>query len=364
MLRMVFPCLWSPERHSTYLTQDEQTVIYERGIRPTVAQLMPQDLSDWPATFNGEMFRARTLRGGLALTTKAVASWNVWRFGESLKRNLEESGVEWARGMIYAHQVRGMKHATQHTVSQEAAGTSLEEFLHDMAIDIPNEEQANWWIDVGLELCALGHCLQWRTDSHFHVFKAISAIDSTNAERATSLGSKKYHRDLSAHFTGLSGCRIEPGVRAAGRHDIKYFQMYTTDKSITYRTSGGQHAIAIQGSQAIKAGSGNPPAFCGALYKLYSEAREVTDSNARVEIRIPLSQATRVLVSWPDDLSRNSLVLLSRSDWWFVKPFLLVIGNQTDVCPGMSSYFDSQEQHGCSPTRAWANLNFEHNQQP
>ena len=73
--------------------------------------------------------------------------------------------------------------------------------------------------------------------------------------------------DLSAHLTGLSGCRIEPGRRAEGPGEVRYLQMYTTDKSVTYHPEGRHHGKVLTGKDVLSAKE--DPAFCTGLYEAY-----------------------------------------------------------------------------------------------
>ncbi|KAF9033679.1 hypothetical protein BDP27DRAFT_1374970 [Rhodocollybia butyracea] len=70
------------------------------------------------------------------------------------------------------------------------------------------------------------------------VVEEVLQIHSKDVVWITSLGSSKYSRDIVSHLLGVSGCQIEPGVRAAGAFEAVYFQLYSTDKALTYNPEG------------------------------------------------------------------------------------------------------------------------------
>jgi hypothetical protein len=178
-------------------------------------------------------------------------------------------------------------------------------------------DHGEWWFDVGVEISSSRQeCLQWRTTSHFHIVKEVLQIQEGHASRVTSLGSSKYSRDLASHLTAVSGCRIEPGVQAAGPYEAAYFQMYTTDKALTFNPENHHHGKAISMREAL--GQTQPPKFVEGLFNLYISAVESNSSNARVEVRVPHTHATSVLTRLDINIVRESLVSFTRSDWWYV----------------------------------------------
>lgn len=195
-----------------------------------------------------------------------------------------------------------------------AAEDALEELMTMNNIADNAFEEGRWWVDVGLEIASLWEdCLAWRTDSHYHVVKNVLDIRTSHARRITQPGSSKYMRDLTSHLTTVSGCRISPGVRAQGPHEAVYFQMYTTDKSITYRPDGNHFGKFLRGQDIIK---GKSDDYCHDLYEVYREASEKNYSLARVEVRVPLSNTNDVLLDLDVDVFRNSLVSFDPSVWW------------------------------------------------
>lgn len=55
ILPVFIPELYNEER-SQFLSQEEQEIFYEKGLRPAVERLLPDRANEWPATYSDEMF--------------------------------------------------------------------------------------------------------------------------------------------------------------------------------------------------------------------------------------------------------------------------------------------------------------------
>jgi len=137
-------------------------------------------------------------------------------------------------------------------------------------------------------------------------------IGDIDAIRVTTLGSSKYERDVVSHLMAVSGCRIQPGKKAEGPYKAAYFQMYTTDKAITYNPEGRHHGKALTIDAAM--GSKQPAPFLDALFNLFTSAMTKNASNARVEVRIPLQHATTIFTQMDVHRIRQHLLAFSRNE--------------------------------------------------
>ncbi|KAF8950009.1 hypothetical protein BDZ97DRAFT_1771900, partial [Flammula alnicola] len=225
MIRALLPGLYDKERKSPFLSQHELAVFYEKGLRPAVEVLLESGAAEWPPTYTAEMFRARGKNGTLSFQTKTMPKWHVKRLGDEIRRALSENDIPWGAGLVFLHQIRGVKTSNVHTPVRAAATTAFEEFLQDHKFVQEALLTGDWWIDVGVEIASQDmQSLAWRTDSHFHIVKSVVKISTRHANRITRPGSSKYIRDMTSHLTAVSGCRISPGVRAQGPYDVNYFQ--------------------------------------------------------------------------------------------------------------------------------------------
>jgi hypothetical protein len=321
MIRVLFPGLVADGR-SAFLTQEEQKIFYEKGFRPAVVDLLGASAADWPPDYKSEMFRARSHTGQLSFMTKMLPEWQVSFLGAKIRQYLHENEISWGEGIVFLHQIRGVKNSSQHTPVESVGDVALDEWLDSNFLKIEDLLHGECWVDVGLQISSdEKECLAWRTDSHFHLVKKILSIPEHHAERITSIKSTKYTRDMTSHLTAVSGCRIRPGPRAEGPFSVQYLQLYTTDKSLTYRQDKGHHGKFITCHDIL---AGKADSYCENLYDIYLAAMEDNFSLARVEVRVPLKYANSVLLDLHHSMISQWLVSFPRVVWWSVStlPFV------------------------------------------
>lgn len=314
MIRAFFPDLYGESHRTPHLTQEEQKTFYEDGLRPAVQELLGEQAAEWPATYTDEMFRARSRNGQLSFQSKVLPDWSIPSFGDYIRHYLTLNGHAWGRGIVFLHQVRGVKHSCAHSTTCSAARSALSKLWSQHNLQSNVFATGTWWIDVGVEIGSRDqNCIAWRADSHFHIVQNTCLINSTHADRITSPGSSKYTRDMVSHLPAVAGCRISPGVRAEGKFETQYLQMYTTDKSLTYHPEKGRFGKFITCTEILK---GKADQYLEGLYGLYCNAIKSSYSLARVEMRVPLKFCHKVLLNLDEGLLRNSLVSFERSVWW------------------------------------------------
>jgi hypothetical protein len=322
MVRAFIPGLYDANTRSPYLSQENQVTFYEKGLLPAVQELCQARSAEWPAKYTDEMFRARGRNGTLSFQMKVIPKWNVGILGRTIRSKLQEAGVPWATGIVFLHQIRGLKDSTLHRL--DAAAEALDEFLDQESLELATITTGTWWVDVGIQIGSVSRdCLAWRTDSHGHVVKDICEISERHAQRLTSIGSSQYTRDMTSHLPQVSGCRIQPGVQGRGPKEIAYLQLYTTDKSHTYRPDQGHYGKFITCGDVVKGKANN---FINSLYTLYINAIDGSESQARMEVRVPGRFATSVLDEGLDsDVIRRGLVSFPSVEWWYA--FFVIVSS-------------------------------------
>jgi hypothetical protein len=319
MIHIFFPSLFTDGREKgPYLSTDERRTFYEKGLRPAIELLLPLNIQEWPATYDGELFRAKKHSGAVAYQTKMIPAEVVPLLVDYICQELMDNDIEWGDECFILHTIRGTKGASKHSQNEHAAALALVEYLKRAHIPLESiVRDGQWWIDVGLEFSSAGgYCLQWTTTSHFHMVEETLQISGEHASRVTRLGSSKYNRDIVNHLPAISGCRIEPGVRAEGPYAAAYCQLYVSEKALTYNPEKGHHGKTITMSEAM--GSIQPTSFTTGLYCVFLSARTNISSNARIEVRVPFQHATTVLQRISPQVIRSSLVAFTRDEWWWV----------------------------------------------
>ena len=315
MIRVLIPGLHNPVNPSPFLTQEDQKTFYEKGFLPAVQDLSPHLAHEWPATYEDEMFRATGRNGTLSFQSKTMNRMKVAELGTKIRMYLHRAGVPWWKGIVFLHQVRGVKHSTGHVADD--ANNALRDFLTSLGLDFEDiSSNGKWWVDVAIQVSSSdGNCLAWRTDQHTEVVQEICQIDTTRATRITSRGSSKYTRDMTSHLAQVSGCRVRPGVQGRGPYKVVYLQLYCTDKTHTYRLDQGHHSKYLNCTDIAK---GKEEKFLSSLYKLYVNAIDKHSAQARAEVRVPLEFADQVLLDIDADVIYNSLVSFPPVEWWLV----------------------------------------------
>ena len=319
MLYVFFPRLYSDKRTQVHLTVEERRLVYEMGIRDAASHCNPTAIGDWPATFDDEVFRARNHARGFSWGTKLIAACDIVDFTDRLKEGL--SALEWGREIRFMTDIRGVKLANYHDLTQEYAEQCLEELTRELMTD-----NGTWFVDVGLELWESGYAYQWTTDSHTRIVSEVLGVTELEAVRLTRPG-RRYCRDLSSHFLELSGFRSTTGD-FPGPYGVQYIQCYTIDKAATYHPDHHGHASKyITTQMAMK---GDPPAFVQSLYDVYQNASRSSDCAERIEVRVPIEYASTVFLAVSVVNLRNHIARFSRRVWWSVPSMVVASRTYTD----------------------------------
>lgn len=304
VVRAFFPGLLTAARAEPTLSAAEAAQVYDVGIRPASMVVQRNTTStDWPVNYAAELMRAQNPAGGFAYAKKPLSYRDVPRFSERFVHFMTE-GVPWAKDMFFMTQVRGTKGATWHAGNAAAAREHLEDYKADFAMD----DKDLWWIDVGAELFIPGRALVWRRDGHTKLLRHLlhfSARDASTLANAADV-------DVAAHLSDVAGFRVKIDQRP-NHHHATYLQAYTTDKSAVYHRDGYRAAKYLSGAAALK---GAPPKYLDSLYHLYEACQVELDCSARVEVRVPLEQADRVLLNLSAQFCDETVLNFERDTWW------------------------------------------------
>ena len=321
-IHIFFPALarTSKQPRLTQLSEDEVRQFYERGLKPSMAQLVEN--LDWPAEYisgprntpgtDGEDSHAGPRDFRFATLPPVMLA----NFASNLRIHLQRNGVEWADKFFFVHTVCGMKSATTHLKIKDAARLAWIKALERAQIPLEATDQGSWWIDVGLEFRSddPGCYLQWTTASHDLIVQKVLGVSMSTAMRITTLGHDGYSRDIVCHLPEVSGCRLETGIRYGpygGRFNASYLELSTTEMSRV------QHpALTIRQAMSPV----QPTQFALDMYNAFQRqalaTRDELESNAaRIELRVPLKHAENVLIDVKNSTIREALLLFSRKEW-------------------------------------------------
>ena len=225
---------------------------------------------------------------------------------------------------FFVHEWRGIKGYTRHDASitgdcDSALLAALEDI--DLSQWRPDGSGNKWFIDVGVEVHSDNQVLQWRTDAHLAILEyALPTAALGDIQRAMTR--KSFQVDHSAQLYGLGGFRWEVPKSLFGEQDIRYVNVYTTDKSATYQLHPG--AFRRHRSDDL---------FPDKIEKLMKDIDTLSVvyeecagergspphySNARLEVRLALAEG-HVNQKFRDvsrDLVNSTVVGFDPKDWW------------------------------------------------
>ncbi|TFK16729.1 hypothetical protein FA15DRAFT_711465 [Coprinopsis marcescibilis] len=321
-IRICFPRLSSEARQSHHLFQVECQLFYDLVVRPAMAAEMDIRGLDLPPNYTSEMFRSRSASGRLILSGRPVPSWIIHNLVARMRDLVEESGLEWAEGFFFLHEIRGLKSASYHAHDELAAEEALEEFWGDHCVDPEALEnpQCHCWIDIGGEVSS-NHpdgpkCLAWLAEAHPNLLIEVAKLSRRRANALTVVGNGKYYRDPTSHFIDLCGFRAMPGVRSQGPYKMVYCQAYQTCKSVTAIHDGNDFAKRITVNDML---TSKKATYIDNLIDLYEASQHRVVSCARIEVRVPLRYANTVMLGLNPSVFRDSLASIDVADWWAIR---------------------------------------------
>lgn len=302
------------------MSQEQLAILYERCIRPVIANLLPEHIAHWPLNYAAALMVARDDRKQLHFGSRDIPSHVLPQFAAQLRERLET--IADFKDSFFLHEWRGLKGATVHDpTDDEAADNALEtagSMLDLTQLGDPPDLSA-WWIDIGVEVSAPGRVLQWLDEKQGHLVKyALLSLDSAAVRRI--LRSKVFHTDVSSLLYELAGFRVEVPVAGAQDH-VCYLNAYTTDKSVTYQLHRGafrRHRAQDLLPQNIRRLLNDMEAL-GVMYDLCAGASgPVHEGAARFEVRTRMMPG--VVAAKFQDLPRalinKTLVAYRSEDWW------------------------------------------------
>ncbi|KAF8327115.1 hypothetical protein F5887DRAFT_1083974 [Amanita rubescens] len=318
-IRVFFPGLKNRERTSSALTSEESATFYDIGLRPAILLVAPTTVHDWPPSYASETFRSSDGRGRFTESTRVVSSDDIPDFSTALKNNM--NAIPWGKNMVFGTEIRGIKNDTEHQPHMDdAVQDRLDDLLHQ--VKLPYEQlTGSWFIDVAIELIIKDKAVVWREDCYPPIMQRLFDIPERVVDRV-SRHRNHFEQDVSQHLTEVAGFRAHFS-KPVGQFDVLYMQAYTTDKSLTYHPTAHHFAKFLTGKNAMDPRS----TYTTSLAAAYEEAREKNDVAARLEVRVPVSKATRVLRDFSQDLFMATALVFPRQLWWNVRIVRLEAAN-------------------------------------
>ncbi|KAK2464157.1 hypothetical protein APHAL10511_003850, partial [Amanita phalloides] len=309
-IRIFFPGLSTGERQSSALTAEESSAVYEIGILPALREVAPTIVHNFPPTYNAEGFRATLATGTQIQSTYPISASDVLPFSRALRAHM--SAIPWGNDIIFGTEMRGVKNWTEHLPSEDEAENELFELFRKFSPLGHHVEDGDWYVDVAVELLHQNKAVVWRADCFRPIMQELLGFSEHETNRAVT-NQRTFEQDISQHLTQVAGFRARC-KKPTGPYEVLYIQAYTTDKVLTYQPEGGNFGKTLKGYHAIEGGA-EGPSYTSRLLRSYEEARDKTDVAARLEVRVPLQQATSVLLNFPMEVYLQTCLVFPRELW-------------------------------------------------
>lgn len=327
---MLFLDLYSADRKSSYVSQEERRIFYEKGLRPALVDLLVDRANEIPATYSMEMARAKAHNNGAhKFASKTLPAEHIRLLGNRIQYHLVANGFNWGTNIAYLHEIKGVKNTFYHPFNRDENESKdrLYALLERNHLKEDVIGRANWYVDVGVEISSPeGLSLFWRTDSHYHLAMKLLEVDGAVADRLTSRSSTKYYLDTTSHIVDAAGFRLTTG-KHCGPRNYHYIQTYQTDKHITARKDGFYHGKYFTAQDIIQ---NRYKPYLKTIFNIYQQASEENHASARLEVRVDIAFAPIALHECETTSIRDSLLAFPTSTiWYVVSSTLFIIDSET-----------------------------------
>ncbi|KAG8704322.1 hypothetical protein FRC08_002293 [Ceratobasidium sp. 394] len=324
LVRIFFPARYDPEQRKTkaspnYVGNGLLQTFYDRAVRPATTAVLPEELRrQWPARFNDELFRAGPHRreAGEARVRGRVMHQQTGRevhgqyFNEWLtdirQRIDEDHELAFARGFFLLVEGKGLKNTNlsshdppEAKLADEGGNlidadnprtTAIKAVLHDL---VPAEfADDEWYIDIATSLSGRlagpdGFPVSLFVDSELHpeIINHFSGKPLGNCSTWVKKRSGGYQKDEVAHVGRFAGFRIT--FDTPGAYGIRYLQVYTTEKSVTYHVDGRKRAKRTSPHLVLKDWETERDQHFSPLAEAYFHAAASHPVAVRIESRVP-----------------------------------------------------------------------------
>ncbi|KAG8701565.1 hypothetical protein FRC08_004019, partial [Ceratobasidium sp. 394] len=256
-IRIFLPRVAREQDDVVFLTKDFLEPFYDLAVKPAANDVLSDHyIRTWPPDYAAEEARAARRTGKPQFSGKSLLGVHLRALLPKILEKVDESQeLVFARECFWMVEMKGMKAGTAHPPPRQPtldANDNLVDPANDprtLAIDrlftnwqYGTFRDERWYLDIattvsfcradGTPLSAL-----IRKDAHPEILRHFTG---ESIQRCTSWASRDngrdYQFDATAQLEGIGGCRLT--IRDREKRTVRYFQAYTTDKSLTYHRDG------------------------------------------------------------------------------------------------------------------------------
>ncbi|KAG2064536.1 hypothetical protein BDR04DRAFT_1035008, partial [Suillus decipiens] len=318
VVRIFFPRLYNADWPVTQLPPDKLALIYDRCLRPTMMEVVPESRDKWPTTYAAAYAHSRTRTGSLTFSSTDIPWYRLDHVATTLLTKLADLGPAF-KDAYFGHELRGTKGATMHNGRDEDERRLAMEDLFEH-VDVASLQADQWHVDVGLTISVPGHVVTWRESCHHELLSHL--LPAVSAQRISRLINNKtrFHLDRALQIKEFAGFRATT-THCPGASGLSYVQAYCTEKNVTYSLNPGvfrrRHAKELLQKETEDRILKDMDVMSNIFFECAGEGEvEGRDGCARLEVRVTLADAMNALSTLPDELIRRSVVAIERRVWW------------------------------------------------
>ncbi|KAG2108859.1 hypothetical protein BD769DRAFT_1365755 [Suillus cothurnatus] len=321
VVRVFFPRLYS---HSASLlgvgmSQADLALIYDRCLRPTMAEVIPESTDQWPTSYATAYTQFRNRFGTLAFSSIDIPWYRLEDVARTLLTKLGDEKPAF-KDAYFVHELRGTKNATVHNGGDEYERQLAFEDMFEH-VDVGSLVAQDWQVDVALAIGVPGHVVTWRESCHQELLCHL--MPNAPMPRIDRLMKNKgnFHLDRALQVKEFAGFRANT-ANVAGRDGISYVQAYCTSKNVTYQLNPGvfrrRQAKELLQKETEEKIIRDLDVMSEIFFECAGEQEGVAgrDGCARLEIRVTLDNVMDSLSALPEDLIGRSVVAIDRRLWW------------------------------------------------
>ncbi|KAG9123886.1 hypothetical protein FRC07_013620 [Ceratobasidium sp. 392] len=321
LIRIFFPALYEhrPRRDrasANFVGNNRLQLFYDLAVRIATTLVIAEGLRrQWPALFNDELFRAAPHRRQAGVrgrvnhqqTGREIdgESFNAWV--REIRRLVDEDQrLSFAQGFFFLVEGKGLKNtnlsahdppdaplanADGHLFDRHNPRTvAIKSVLPGLNTD--GFRPGDWFIDLSTTVSGrYGHedrpaSLFVDSELHPEIINHFSGKSLPDCSAWVRAKGGPYQKDEVAHIQRFAGFRINFD-HSPGAYGIRYLQVYTTDKSVTYHVDGLNRAKRTSAKAVLGNWEAERDQHFSPLAEAYHNAAESHPVAVRFESRVP-----------------------------------------------------------------------------
>ncbi|KAG8733048.1 hypothetical protein FRC10_000460 [Ceratobasidium sp. 414] len=341
VVRIFFPEATDEETGNIFLTKQFLEPFYDLAVKPAAQELVPDHyIRTWPPSYAAEEARAARRVGKPQFSGKALLGADLRAVIPKILEIVgQNNDLTFARRCFWMVEMKGVKASTAHPPPDrpmlgpdnrlldpfnDARTLALNRLFDNWQFAQFRGDQ--WYLDIATTISVSRAdsspvSVLIRKDAHAEILRHFTKEPIQRCTNwASRDNSRAYQFDGTAHLEGVGGCRLT--ISDKEEKTVRYFQAYTTEKSLTYHRDGKSVALNSSAWRTMDNWEEEDKRFFKPAIKMFHNASfEGTTSHiaARFESRVPFDKYPIVHSVIPDLDVRGWLYFSDTRHIWGIK---------------------------------------------